>query len=416
LLTTFSEILASALRVKLRRLISSEPHLAERIDVEALNKVGLRLYKSAFARERAEAPVVATQDQLTELIKKAVANTTDQKFSLSFLLSEWEQVVDAWQLKTWEEYRDVKRLGRKTKLPENQRAKLWSIFSTVIHDLKEAKLITLAEAFTVLANKVGTKPPYDFIVVDEAQDITVYHLRLLAALGGLRPDALFFAGDIGQRIFQQPFSWKSLGVSVQGRSKTLIVNYRTSHQIRRKADQLLNSELSDADGNVEERNKTISIFNGPTPEFNSFSTPENEAAFVGRWIAKLYETGISPHEIGVFVRSNNEIERAKSAVQLANIPFLILDERVETISTKVAVSTMHLAKGLEFKVVVVMACDDEVIPSQERIESITDYADLEDVYNTERHLLYVACTRARDQLLITSVNPCSEFLDDIMVS
>jgi superfamily I DNA/RNA helicase len=77
---------------------------------------------------------------------------------------------------------------------------------------------------------------------------------------------------------------------------------------------------------------------------------------------------------------------------------------------------MHLAKGLEFKVVVVMACDDEVIPSQERIESITDYADLEDVYNTERHLLYVACTRARDQLLITSVNPCSEFLDDIMVS
>ena len=416
LLTTFSDILASALRVKLRRLVSTEPHLAERIDVEAINKVGLRLYKTAFIRDGIGKSSVATSEQVVNLISKAAEETADQKFSLSFLLSEWEQMVDAWQLKTWEDYRDVKRLGRKTKLPESQRAKLWSIFSKVIADLKVANLITLAQAFTSLADKISARPPYDFIVIDEAQDITVYHLRLLAALGGSKPNALFFAGDIGQRIFQQPFSWKSLGISVQGRSKNLTVNYRTSHQIRRKADQLLNSELSDVDGNVEARNKTISVFNGPMPEFSGFDTPEEESVFVGQWIAKLHEEGLSPHEIGVFVRSSREIERAKAAVQSTNLPYLILDERVETISTKVAISTMHLAKGLEFKAVVVMACDDEVIPSQERIEAITDYADLEDVYNTERHLLYVACTRARDQLLITCVTPCSEFLDDIMVN
>ena len=416
LLTTFSEILAGALRVKLRRLISSEPHLAERIDVEAINKVGLRLYKATIGRSLTASPVVATPAQLTEFIGKAAANTPDQVFSLSFLCSEWEQVVDAWQLKSWEEYRDVKRLGRKTKLPENQRAKLWAIFGQVIADLKTAKLITLAEAFTTLATKTEFKAPYDYVVVDEAQDIAVYHLRLLAAFGASRPNALFFAGDSGQRIFQQPFSWKSLGVSVQGRSKTLTVNYRTSHQIRRKADQLLNSEQADADGNVEERGKTISVFNGPTPVFTCFTTPEAESLFVGQWIAELHRNGMSPHEIGVFVRSDQEIERAVFAVKSANLPYLVLDERVETISTKIAVSTMHLAKGLEFKAVVVMACDDEVIPSQARIESITDYADLDDVYNTERHLLYVACTRARDQLLITSVEPRSEFLDDIMSS
>ena len=74
---------------------------------------------------------------------------------------------------------------------------------------------------------------------------------------------------------------------------------------------------------------------------------------------------------------------------------------------------MHLAKGLEFKCVVVMACDDDVIPLQERIESVVDDSDLEEVYNTERHLLYVACTRARDRLLVTGVNPGSEFLDDL---
>jgi len=77
---------------------------------------------------------------------------------------------------------------------------------------------------------------------------------------------------------------------------------------------------------------------------------------------------------------------------------------------------MHLAKGLEFRVVVVIACDDEVLPLQERIEAIADESDLEEVYNTERHLLYVACTRARDYLLVAGVNPVSEFLDDLSIN
>lgn len=74
---------------------------------------------------------------------------------------------------------------------------------------------------------------------------------------------------------------------------------------------------------------------------------------------------------------------------------------------------MHAAKGLEFRAVGVVACDGDVIPSQDRIEARTDDADLEEVYNTERHLLYVACTRARDYLLVTGAYPGSEFLDDL---
>lgn len=74
---------------------------------------------------------------------------------------------------------------------------------------------------------------------------------------------------------------------------------------------------------------------------------------------------------------------------------------------------MHLAKELEFRAVVVMACDDEILPLQERIETVGEDSDLREVYETERHLLYVACTRARDHLLVTSVAPASEFLDDL---
>ena len=96
------------------------------------------------------------------------------------------------------------------------------------------------------------------------------------------------------------------------------------------------------------------------------------------------------------------------------MPYKVLDDNIETTSGHVSISTMHLAEGLEFRAVAVMACDDEVVPLQERMETVGDDADLHEVYETERHLLYVACTRARDYLLVTGVEPTSEFLDDIL--
>ena len=269
--------------------------------------------------------------------------------------------------------------------------------------------------FTKLAAAVAEtrNPPFDFAVVDEAQDIGVAHLRFFAGLSRHRPDALFFAGDLGQRIFQQPFSWLALGVDIRGRSKTLRVNYRTSHQIRVQADRLLGPEVSDADGNREQRRHAVSVFNGPAPEIRVLSSQKEEAEHVGQWVSGRSKDSVAPHEFGVFVRSAAELDRARWAVQLSGLPFKILDENVETTSGHVSISTMHLAKGLEFRAVVVMACDDEIIPLQERIETVGDAADLKEVYDTERHLLYVACTRARDHLLVTSVAPASEFLDDL---
>lgn len=285
----------------------------------------------------------------------------------------------------------------------------------MLSGLKERGLSTMAGAYSALAQTlsgVGNRP-YDFLVIDEAQDISVSQMKLLAELGGGRPNALFFVGDLGQRIFQQPFSWKSLGVDVRGRSRTLRVNYRTSHQIRMQADRLLSPQLADIDGNTEVRSDTISVFNGPPPAIQVFSTELEETAAVSKWLQQLTARGVLPHEVAVFVRSPAQIERAQAAVADSSLPFKILDEHVETVSGHVSVCTMHLAKGLEFRAVAVMCCDDEIIPLQSRIEAVGDDADLQEVYDTERHLLYVACTRARDHLLVTSAGPASEFLDDL---
>lgn len=80
---------------------------------------------------------------------------------------------------------------------------------------------------------------------------------------------------------------------------------------------------------------------------------------------------------------------------------------------RISIGTMHLAKGLEFRAVMVMACDDDVLPLQDRIETVADEDELDEVHETERHLFYVACTRARDRLLVSGAAPASEFFADL---
>lgn len=411
LLSTFSDTLANVLRSNLFRLSYNTPRLAERIDVTAMDTVGIKLYSAEFGK-----PAFASREQISSLLQSAAQQVDGLKANPAFLLSEWEDIVDTWQLDSWDAYRDAKRLGRKTRLPESHRALLWQAFAKVKGELTQAGKITKAEMFSKLADVMPMRkhPVFDYAVIDEAQDIGVQQLRFLASIAGDRPNALFFAGDLGQRIFQQPFSWKSLGVDMRGRSRALNINYRTSHQIRSQADQLLGPEVSDVDGNVETRKGTVSVFNGPDPIIRSFDSPDLESQAVGQWLKQCSASGVLPHEIGVFVRSEMELPRARATVKSAGLQGHVLGRDMATEEGLVSITTMHLAKGMEFRVVAVMACDDEIIPSQLRIESAADEAELTEIYETERHLLYVACTRARDRLHVSAVSPASEFLDDLL--
>jgi hypothetical protein len=410
LLATYSEPLAHALNIRLRRLISNEPRLGDRIDVASIPAAGARLFRSIVGSLK-----LAERSAIIEAMTEATKGASKIPFSLAFLLSEWDQIVDAWQLSSWEEYRDVVRLGRKTRLREEGRRTLWGIFERIRAALGTAGLVTEAGLFSRLTAAIVSSRnlPYTHVVVDEAQDVSVAQMKFFAALGGRRRNGLFFAGDLGQRIFQQPFSWKSLGVDVRGRAKTLRVNYRTSHQIRAQADRLLEANMADVDGLEESRGDTVSVFNGAPPTIQTFGDHMEETKAVGAWIAERVVEGAAAHEIGVFVRSDQELPRAMAAIEASKVPYKILDERVEGTSGFASVGVMHVAKGLEFRAVAVMACDDEVIPLQARIEEVGEDSDLKEVYDTERQLLYVACTRARDFLLVTATEPASEFLDDL---
>ena len=412
LLATFSETLANVLRAKIKFLIGNQPSIAKRLEVCSMSSIGRRLYEANLGRLD-----LATERQIRELLDQVASKVSEHGFNRHVLWTEWSKVIDAWQLKSWEDYRKVPRLGRRTRLAETQRAVIWPIFSKMHDSLAKRNVLTESGMFHRLEQHFsGTrKLPFEFCVIDEAQDVSVAELRFLSALGSDVRDRLFFVGDLGQRIFQTPFSWRALGVDIRGRSHTLRINYRTSHQIRRQADCLLPGELTDVDGIAERRHDTISVLNGPDPQIRILRSVDEESDIVAEWLVARRKEGYASREIGVFVRSEAEMERAINAIRVAKLSARKLGEYVGRESDKIAAGTMHLTKGLEFRAVAVMACDDEVMPLQSRIENAADHADLEDVYDTERNLLYVACTRARDCLLVTGVEPASEFLDDLQM-
>ena len=280
LLATFSKTLAQALKVKLGRLIDPADAASARISVGYVDWIAHQLHEQALGT----IPNIAAASQVDTALTAAAQELNETRFSPRFLQTEWRQVVDAWQLRSWEAYRNVSRLGRKTRIGGSQREALWAVFQRAQARLRDRNAMTWAEVVARVAAHYAPRAdkPFSTAVIDEAQDISIPQLRLLAAIVPAGPDTLFFAGDLGQRIFQPPFSWLSQGVDVRGRATVLKVNYRTSHQIRRRADLLLPLQVRDVDGLEEGRKGTISVFEGPEPEVRLLDDEPAEIEFVGR--------------------------------------------------------------------------------------------------------------------------------------
>lgn len=404
LLTTFSKPLAQALTRKLEVLAEISGEVIDRVEVATLDQAAITLFTRWFRQ-----PSLATASQIRAAIADARKVGLAKGLTDSFLFEEWDELVDAWGVLSSDEYARLPRIGRKTRLGSAQREVAWAVVEFVRQRLADRSLMTMAQIYRALGEGIAgdRTPPFTHVVVDEAQDLSVAQVRFLARLSKLRPDAVFLCGDIGQRIFHLPFSWLRLGLDIRGRSHALKVNYRTSHQIRVVADRLLPGSITDLDSIAEDRMGTVSIFDGPVPEIILCDDEQEEAAIIGQTIADWVADGTPPSNIGVLVRSQNQLGRARDAIRRAGF-----DPRSDE---GPAIRLMHDAKGLEFGAVAVMACDEDVIPDPSRIASVADVADIEAANETERHLLYVACTRARDRLLVSGVEPGSEFVEEMMI-
>jgi len=384
-----------------------------RITVSTVHKIALTLVRKIDSRVK---PV--DENQLEQIISRRHSQS-GFLFETGFPLAEWNGVIDPQGIQAWDQYRSAPRTGRGKPLTVKQRKDAWGIFQGTIDDLKQQTLYTWSQICTKaveLLESGQVESPFDAVIVDEVQDLQPQELRLLAALTKKSPGNLMLLGDAGQRIYPGGFSLSRLGIDVRGRSTILRINYRTTDQIRRFADQLLPRKTDNFDESVEDR-RSRSLLAGPAPQLHGCNTEPQQQQFVVKQIKRAIEKGLQPREIAVFARSHSQMKGTNKAVSAAGIAVHnVGTDSEEGDSDGVNFATMHRAKGLEFKVVFVIGCSSDVMPHRFAMSQLTDQADIDAGIERERQLLYVAITRARDEAFITWVGEPSEFLQPHLTS
>ena len=381
-----------------------------RITVSTVHKQALALAKTSIPSIH---PV--DTDKIEALIKRHHGHG-GYLFDTGFLLHEWTGVVEPQGITTWEEYRDAVRTGRGKPLTIKQRKDCWKVFARIWDDLIAVHAYPWSGICRIARGAIedGTaENPFDAVIVDEVQDLQPQELQLLSALATKNPGNLMVLGDAGQRIYPGGFSLKKLGIDIRGRSHILRINYRTTEQIRRFADRLLSGASDDFDEGTEDR-RSQSLLKGPSPTVKQFANQSEQDAFVLAQIQSLQTQGISPREIAVFARSGKHLKPVRHAMQDVGLEINELSDNEDLSETGgINLGTMHRAKGLEFKVVFIVDCNQGVIPHSYTLGKLRDQGDYDAAYERERQLLYVAVTRARDEVFVTSVGKPSEFLKQI---
>lgn len=407
LVVTYSGDLAKDLKKRLRTLLT--PRELERCEARAIASFAKDLYERV---EKSPKPIIHRQQLRLEARSILTFNKSllPKGIGPSFALSEFERIVEPRQIRTEDEYLRAIRRGVHVRLSADKRRALWAAIGKIYEGINSVDgFLTTEQMFAAVGayfRQHGDAPRYyTDIIVDECQDLCEVELDFLVAYAGAGK-RLFFAGDLGQRIIRFSFPWTKHGIDLRGRSRVLKVNYRTTHEIRSMADRLTNEVVTDADDISSNRKGTVSLLSGPKPEIRQFAGEAEEIDGVAQWLDHLYRDLEMPADaVAIFIRSDREYGRAVDALRKS----LYRMEQVQP-----TIVQMFKAKGLEYRAAVVMACDNGVIPSPDRLAEADLVAGMEEIYDTERNLLYVACTRARDCLLITSAGTPSELLLDMI--
>ena len=405
LLTTFNGNLAEALRVQLD-LLAHDPDVRCRIEVQNVDRLAYDIVEQARGR-----PVIADERMLRARWAKAAADA-GQAYTPAFLKSEWEQVILAQDLGTEQEYLTCPRAGRGRPLTKVQRSQVWRLAEQITAELAAARLAThlqLANEATYLVMRQG-KPCYQHILVDEGQDLHPAQWRLLRAAVLPGPDDLFIAADPHQRIYKNRVSFASLGIGVRGRSRRLALNYRTTQEILAWAVPLLGSDpVAGLDGEVDSLLGYRSPVHGQRPLLRMAAARAEEFAFLTERIRSWLDAGMEPHAIAVAARSADLAHDARDALESDGIMTVSLSGRGNTQAVRVGI--MHATKGLEFQGVAVIGVEQGLVPdltavTPESEDAVEHAQDLQ----RERCTLFVACTRARDQLYVSGTGEPSVFL------
>lgn len=408
LLTSYIKTLCENLKGNIDLLCS--PKEQTKITISTFHKQALSIVRQNYPDLK-----IVKSNTIFEHIDSLQSKYAPQ-YEKRFLCAEWENVIGAQSIETWDEYRDASRTGRGTGLGVKERKRLWRLFSKVFQMLESSQsrdwpgICRLAEN---LLREGKVKSPFTAVIVDEVQDLSVSALRFLHALSYGHRNNLMLCGDAGQSIYPGATTLSSMGIEVRGRASILRINYRTTEEIRKVADKMLGTFSDDMDGGTEDR-KSRSLLRGPSPRFIATNSRSEEIESAVKEISRWLGSGLRMNSIGVFARTQKAIQRLSKALDENNIAWRFLSDKETSQENSINIGTMHSAKGLEFKAVLVLGCSDKELPNGYILKAFSDPQDLENARQREKRLLYVAMTRARDELTLTWAGEASPFLLDIV--
>jgi superfamily I DNA/RNA helicase len=434
LLTTFTANLADQLRVDLDRL---DPFLvyATGLGTPGVSVYGIDALASAVLRQAglhvaadAEAVLGVATAQIgsrtpgtawRDAIDAAGGALPTVLRAPAFLAAEYAQVVLPNRITSREAYYKVRRPGRGVALDRAKRSAVWDVIEAYRAAARIAGSVDFPEAATIAAAHLvrvaaapGGSHVADHVLIDEGQDLGPAHWQLMRALVGAHADDLFIAEDSHQRIYGQRVALSAYGIRIVGRSQRLTLNYRTTAQNLAYAISMLRGgTYVDLEEGPESASSYRSARSGPVPRLIPCATLTEELDKAADLIRSWVSSTDAPETIAVLVREQRQRDRLVTGLAERGVTIRAVDREHIKPGQPVAM-TMHRAKGTEFSRVLLFGIDQGAIPRPLRDEQYAEDA-WADALLRERSLLYVAATRARDELALSWSGDPSQLLPRI---
>lgn len=423
-LTTFTRTLASALATNLKKL-DANLALAPELGRPGILTAGIDslAHQVVFAASDSERAVAASQVLGTahgsmrnrpsghpqagwkDAIASVEHGLEPNLANPTFLEQEYVAVVLANQIATKDDYLRVPRVGRGTALNRAKRVAVWKLVEAYRRANQIEDTVTYPEiaalAVAILRNRAasGSPRPADHVIVDEAQDFHAVHWLLLRELAQPGVDDLFIAEDSHQRIYGQKVPLSRFGIAVVGRSRRLTLNYRTTAQNLDYAVGLLSgASYEDIEGGEERSSDYRSVRTGPAPAQEGAKNFVEELDHVASRLRAWKEQEVRGDAIGVLTRTKGQIQKLQSGLAERGIEVRNVDHPGD--GSAPLVMTMHRAKGMEFSRVILFAVNEGLLPLGYELNNLPE-SEQQDALLRERSLLYVAATRARDELVVS---------------
>ncbi|MDA3791537.1 MAG: UvrD-helicase domain-containing protein [Desulfobacula sp.] len=413
LFTTFTRNLSADIKENLGKICSEK--LIRRIEV-----VNLDRWVSGFLRNNRYMYNIDYGERTKPLWDKAVT-LAPSELGLSdvFYREEWERVIQPQSITSFQEYLNASRVGRGTRLTRKYRKAVWTVFEEYRLLLNENNLCEIEDAMRdacALIRDKGDVLPYKAAIVDEAQDMSVQAFKLIRQMipGGDQQNDLFIAGDAHQRIYRHKIVLGQCGINILGRGRRLKINYRTTEENRHWAESLLKGiKFDDLDGGLDDQKGYKSLTHGVVPQVKNTTSFQNEIEFITQYLEQVKQKSGSLNEICLVARTHNLLKQYEGALKSKGIDtyFIKRSEAENRNNAGVRLATMHRVKGLEFDRVIIAGVNDGIVPLSNNCNQPGDQVIRKENETQERALLYVAATRAKKEVVVTSFGEPSRFIN-----